>query len=66
MLLLVDRPNDEPFCSSRHDTCALSANWPLLSCRHACTQEEKALKALKEKAKGGAVGGAGLKKSGKK
>lgn len=31
-----------------------------------CMQEEKALKALKEKAKGGAVGGAGLKKSGKK
>lgn len=29
-------------------------------------EEEKALKALKEKAKGGAVGGAGLKKSGKK
>jgi hypothetical protein len=29
-------------------------------------QEEKALKALKEKAKTGAVGGAGLKKSGKK
>jgi hypothetical protein len=29
-------------------------------------QEEKALKALKEKAKGGSIGGAGLKKSGKK
>jgi hypothetical protein len=29
-------------------------------------QEEKALKALKEKAKAGSVGGAGLKKSGKK
>jgi len=29
-------------------------------------EEEKALKALKEKAKTGAVGGAGLKKSGKK
>lgn len=29
-------------------------------------QEEKALKALKEKAKTGSVGGAGLKKSGKK
>jgi Translation machinery associated TMA7 len=29
-------------------------------------EEEKALKALKEKAKGGAIGGAGLKKSGKK
>jgi hypothetical protein len=31
-----------------------------------CAQEEKALKALKEKAKTGSVGGAGLKKSGKK
>jgi hypothetical protein len=30
------------------------------------SQEEKALKALKEKAKTGSVGGAGLKKSGKK
>ncbi|KAF6254543.1 translation machinery associated TMA7 [Scenedesmus sp. NREL 46B-D3] len=29
-------------------------------------EEEKALKALKEKAKTGSVGGAGLKKSGKK
>lgn len=29
-------------------------------------EEEKALKALKEKAKAGSVGGAGLKKSGKK
>lgn len=28
--------------------------------------QEKALKALAEKAKGGAIGGAGLKKSGKK
>jgi hypothetical protein len=32
----------------------------------AVLQEEKALKALKEKAKTGSVGGAGLKKSGKK
>lgn len=33
---------------------------------HVLLQEEKALKALKEKAKAGSVGGAGLKKSGKK
>jgi hypothetical protein len=35
-------------------------------CWHAVLQEEKALKALKEKAKTGSIGGAGLKKSGKK
>lgn len=38
----------------------------LVLCSVFLQQEEKALKALKEKAKTGSVGGAGLKKSGGK
>ncbi len=46
--------------------CLATGTYLNISNTALCLQEEKALKALKEKAKGGSIGGAGLKKSGGK